>query len=752
MEIYLFIVVILFILAVSDLIVGVGNDAVNFLNSAFGSRVAPKHIIILVASVGIVAGTVFSSGMMEVARKGIFHPQNFYFPELMTIFLAVMLTDIILLDFFNTFGMPTSTTVSIVFELLGSAFAVSVIKIINASQDMSMLATYLNMNKAIAIISGILLSIVVAFSVGAIVQFIVRLVFTFDYSKKLSRYGGIFGGVALTSVTFFIVIKGAKGAAFMSDDVKAWIMNNAETIILVSIVFWSIVFQILYVFKVNILRIIVLIGTFALALAFAANDLVNFIGVPLAGLSSYQLTLGVDNPETHFMDALQGKIHSDPWLLIVAGFIMIGTLYFNKKARGVIKTSLDLGRQYEGEERFSSSPLARNIVRANLALAKGFNKFLPKGLMNFIKARFKGANKSLINEKGEPVSFDLIRASVNLIVASILISIATSWKLPLSTTYVTFMVAMGSSLSDKAWGRDSAVYRINGVITVIAGWFFTALIAFTIAAVFATIIYFGKMFAIVGLSLLAIYFVYRTHKLHAKKEEAESSAEDELQVSETTSVFSTIEKMNSRYKKFLSLLIKFIGSSLDAFAEFDRETLKQNKGSLKKIKKTSNKIVNELIFIIKNLSESEVKKGRRYGKMMGATQEISYLVRNIIDKLYEHVNNNHRPLIKERNDNIVKINDALALQINSAIDYFEDFSKYTEFVNNTEKVSALLQQLDEEQVNMLRSEGEDFSARGNLLYLDILTFAENFSGQLYHLITVLNKNYVSLMGDKKENE
>ncbi|RMD48484.1 MAG: inorganic phosphate transporter [Ignavibacteria bacterium] len=744
MEIYLFIIIILFVLAVSDLIVGVGNDAVNFLNSAFGSRVAPRHVILLVASAGIIAGTIFSSGMMEVARKGIFHPQHFYFPELMTIFLAVMLTDIILLDFFNTFGMPTSTTVSIVFELLGSAFAVSIIKIISNSQDMSMLVEYINTSKAIAIISGILLSIVVAFSVGAIVQFIARMVFTFDYKKKMARYGGLFGGVAMTSVTFFIVIKGAKGAAFMTPETKHWIMHNADMIILFSLIIWSLIFQFLYLLKVNILRIIVLLGTFALALAFAANDLVNFIGVPIAGLNSFQIAQGLDNPTTTLMEQLQGKIATDPWLLILAGFVMIGTLYFNKKARGVIQTSLDLGRQYEGDERFSSSPLARSIVRANLALSDGLIKLLPDSFIKFLRKRFEGANKSLFDEDGNPVSFDLIRASVNLIVASILISIATSWKLPLSTTYVTFMVAMGTSLSDKAWGRDSAVYRINGVITVIGGWFFTAFIAFTIAGIFATIIYFGKLIAIIGLSLLAVYFIYRTHKLHSKQIEAEEP-EEAIEVGEETSVLSTLDKINNRYKKFFSNIIKYLGSTLDAFAKFERDVLKENVVMNKKIKKTANKIVNEIIFIIKNLSDSEVKKGRRYGKIMGATQDISYNVRSLIQMLFDHVNNNHRPLPPEKNNNIVKVNDALTNQLKAAMDYFEDNSKYPEFVKKTELITNLLQELDEQHVNMLRNESTgDYSSRGNMLYLDILTTADNISSQLFHLVTVINKNYVSL--------
>ena len=744
MEIYLVILIVLFILAISDLVVGVGNDAVNFLNSAFGCRVAPRHIIILAASVGIVAGTLFSSGMMEVARKGIFNPQHFYFPELMTIFLSVMLTDIIMLDFFNTYGLPTSTTVSIVFELLGSAFAVSIIKIIHASEDIGMLVKYINSSKAIAIIGGILLSIVVAFTVAIIVQFFVRLIFTFDYKKRLTRYGGIFGGISLTAITFFIVVKGAKGAAFMSADTKAWIMNNVGILMLYSFIGWTIFFQLLHFLKVNILKIIVLIGTLALALAFAANDLVNFIGVPLAGLNSYQIALHSSNPDSLLMAKLAGKIHTNPLLLLGAGLIMIATLYYSKKARGVIKTSVDLGRQYEGDERFQSSTLSRNIVRASIELANGINVLIPKSFTGWVNKRFQGYNRTVTDERGIPISFDLIRASVNLILASILISIATSWKLPLSTTYVTFMVAMGTSLSDKAWGRDSAVYRINGVITVIGGWFLTAFIAFTVAGTFAVIIYFGKSIAIFALALLAAYFVYKSHKYYNKVTEEETAGEEELKIESSTSAFSTLEKLDARFKKFFSIIDKYFTSSIIAFTKYDRTKLKENKDSMKKIKKSANKIVNDIIFIVKNLSEKEVKKGRRYGKIMGATQEISYLVRNTIDKLYEHINNNHRPLNSRRNKNLIRLSKALDEQIKSVLKYFDDISTYDDFVLKTEAVNNFLQQCDEEQVNILRKEEENFSTRGTLLYLDILTTAENLSGQIYHLITVLNKNYNSM--------
>lgn len=750
MEIFIFILVILFILAVSDLIVGVGNDAVNFFNSAFGSKVAPRHIILLVASIGIVAGTLFSSGMMEVARKGIFNPEHFYFNELMTIFLAVMLTDVILLDFFNTFGLPTSTTVSIVFELLGAAVAVSLIKISNNSEDLGEIITYINTSKAIAIISGILLSIVVAFTVGAVVQFFTRLVFTFDYKSKLNRYGGIFGGISLTAITFFIVIKGSKSASFMTEDIKMWISSNTVFLLLISFVVWAIIFQVLQFLKVNILKIIVFVGTFALALAFAANDLVNFIGVPLAGLHSFQIAANSPEHGNLLMEALKGKIASDPWLLIAAGFVMIGTIYFNKKARSVLKTSIDLGRQHEGDERFESSLLARSLVRMNISLSDTVNKYSPAVIRNSINKRFINSERIPVDADGKPLSFDLLRASVNLMVASILISIATSWKLPLSTTYVTFMVAMGSSLSDRAWGRDSAVYRINGVITVIGGWFFTAFIAFTISGVFASIIYFGELTAIILLSLLAVYFVFRTHIIH-KNKSTEETSEEVFTIEEENPGLSSFTRIAAKYSIYLETISTALISLFTAFTTFDRNAVKEAKDGSKAIKKSANKIVSDIVFAVRNLPDKEVKKGRRYGKMMGATQEISLNYRSMVDKMFVHIDNNHRPLNEEQNKQLIQLKSVVVIQIEKANEYINAPDKFEEFVNATAEVNEQILKIEENNVTILRNEGESFSTRGNMLYLDIISGLENISSQINHLISVLHKNYLSLTKDKAVN-
>ncbi|HKI50212.1 MAG TPA: inorganic phosphate transporter, partial [Desulfobacteria bacterium] len=478
-DIFLIAVVILLLFAVFDLVVGVTNDAVNFLNSSIGSRVAPFFVIMIVASLGILSGVTFSSGMMEVARKGIFHPQFFTMPELITIFMAVMLTDILLLDLFNTYGLPTSTTVSIVFELLGAAVAASALKIMQAEGTAMALGDYINTAKAMMIIFGILLSIAVAFCCGAVAQFITRLIFTFDYEKKLKRYGAIWGGVALATITFFILIKGAKGASFMTPEAVLWIKTHSLLILLGIFIVSAILLQIaISFFKINIFKPIVLVGTFALAMAFAANDLVNFIGVPLAGLSAYKTAMAAGNPLTVTMGALSGKVQSQTVVLLLAGIVMVVTLWFSKKARTVTETEISLGHQDETTERFESIWLSRTIVRMADSFFKTVGSLVPHNVRNGIRRRMDPHRAERVAFQGPKPSFDLVRASVNLMVASAVVSFATSMKLPLSTTYVTFMVAMGTSFSDQAWGRETAVYRVTGVLTVIGGWFMTALIAF----------------------------------------------------------------------------------------------------------------------------------------------------------------------------------------------------------------------------------------------------------------------------------
>ena len=566
---YILIVALLFILAISDLIVGVSNDAVNFLNSAIGAKAAPIKVIMIIATLGIIVGATFSNGMMEVARKGIFNPQHFFFAEIMVIFLAVMMTDIILLDTFNTLGLPTSTTVSIVFELLGAAVAVSTIKLMAGDQVITLegggekiaeLVDYINTGKAMLIIFGILLSVVVAFSVGAVTQYISRLMFSFRYKKRMKYYGAIWGGLAISAITFFILIKGSKGASFMSGDVKDWIKDNTMFILGASFIAWTVLLYLLnLLIRVNILKIIVFVGTFALAMAFAGNDLVNFIGVPLAGFEAFKTWVASGaSPDGLSMESLAGKVQTDTYMLLLAGLIMTLTLWFSKKAKAVIKTSLDLSRQDQGEERFGSSAIARGIVRSNSKAFKRIEKLAPASLNRFVQNQFEVPKKPVnVAEKDLP-AFDMIRASVNLVVASILISIGTSFKLPLSTTYVTFMVAMGTSLADRAWGRDSAVYRITGVISVIGGWFLTALSAFTVSFIVAVALYFGGPYAIGVLIIIALFLLYTSHKKSKKKNKKKEVEKEEEEVLDsniidkcTYNVTDSLTSIKSLYSKYI---------------------------------------------------------------------------------------------------------------------------------------------------------------------------------------------------------
>ncbi len=496
---YLILIIILFALAVSDLIVGVSNDAVNFLNSAIGSGTTPRWLVFLVAGLGILVGSTFSSGMMEVARKGIFHPDMFVFSEIMIICIAVMITDVVLLDLFNTFGLPTSTTVSIVFELLGSAVAVSLIKISRQGGSFFDLSKYINSEKALAIIAGILISVIIAFIFGTIIQYISRLIFSFQFEKQLRYYGSVFGGSAISIITYFILIKGIEGSSFAEinlssgQSVEEWIRDNSISIMLYSLIGWSVVLQVFYwFFKIDILKIIVLVGTFALAMAFAGNDMVNFIGVPMAGYKAWQVwqSAGSSDPGSFTMEALSGQVNTSWHFLFLSGIIMFLTLYISKKARAVIDTSVNLGRQSEGAERFGSSMIARVIVRNSVQINKKIQRILPVPVKDFIQRKFTTIQAEPDEHLNIP-AFDKIRASVTLVVSSALIAFGTSLKLPLSTTYVTFLVAMGASLADRAWDRESAVYRISGVLTVIAGWFLTALVAFSVTALFAWLLVIG---------------------------------------------------------------------------------------------------------------------------------------------------------------------------------------------------------------------------------------------------------------------
>lgn len=519
---FLFFIITLFVLAIIDLVVGVSNDAVNFLNSAIGSKAGTRKLILIIAAIGVFAGAFFSSGIMEVARKGIFNPQMFSFNEVMIIFMAVMLTDILLLDLFNTLGLPTSTTVSIIFELLGAAVVLSLIKVVSAGMELSEVANYINSSKAFTIIGSIFLSVIIAFTVGVIGQFLSRMVFGFHYKARLKKYGGIWGGLALTILSYFLLIKGMKGASFISESMIIWIDTNSLLLLLVSFLFWTATFQVLVKYtKVDILKVIVLIGTFSLAMAFASNDLVNFIGVPIAGFESFQLWRGSGEDINMLMAGLSGKVQTSTYILTIAGLIMVTALWLSKKARKVTATEVNLSRQGKGEERFKSNFLAKGIVSFFTLIVKEVKILIPKKLHASINKKYRPKKHT---KQLNPPAFDMIRASVNLTLASMIISLATINKLPLSTTYVSFMVAMGTSLSDRAWG-NSAEYRVAGVVNVIAGWFMTALIAFTVAGLFAFLIFsfgFTAVLVLICGSMLIMYLTSRKFEFKSPDKSADS--------------------------------------------------------------------------------------------------------------------------------------------------------------------------------------------------------------------------------------
>lgn len=718
------------------------NDAVNFLNSAIGSKVAPRHIIMIIASLGILAGTTFSSGLMEVARKGIFNPQHFYLEEIMVIFLAVMITDVLLLDLYNTFALPTSTTVSIVFELLGAAVAVSIIKISNGGESFVELIKYINTSKAFAIISGILLSVVIAFSVGAIIQFLSRLLFTFNYEKRIKKFGAIWGSLALTAITFFILIKGAKGSSFLTSDVQDWIKNNADMLIVGSLVLWTIVLQLaLWFTKINILKPIVLVGTFALALAFAANDLVNFIGVPLAGLATYTIGLESADPANQLMEALTQKVPTPTLILLLAGVIMVITLWVNKKARSVTKTEVNLGRQFEGFERFESTILSRRIVSMSIGLQSAYSKVIPAAIRNGISRRFQSVQAERDSE--DRPAFDLIRASVNLMVASILISFATSLKLPLSTTYVTFMVAMGTSLSDKAWGRESAVYRVTGVLTVIGGWFFTALMAFTVSGTLAVIIYYGNLIAIIALVLLAAFLIYRTHILHKKRTKEEEAGERVVK-SLATDELEALKSIFDNIQVFLKDTVTIISKSFDGLLTGNKEHLREARQSSKLQKKISNNIVTDILSSVTRFPTEKGKTERRYGKIVANISGLYIGSQRFNQSCYDHIDNNHSVPKGEQINDLKSVKSSLEEIFEQSIKIFTE--KNFENLESFEKAQAeFLEQislLDENQLERISKKTD--TSRNSMLFLEILSGGENLTNHLNSLISLSRKNYNKL--------
>ncbi len=749
MEFYLFAVVLLITLAISDLIVGVSNDAVNFLNSSIGSKVAPISVIMIIASLGMLAGVTFSSGMMEVARKGIFHPQFFLMGEIMVIFLAVMLTDILLLDVYNTFGLPTSTTVSIVFELLGAAVAVSLIKIMQNGEAYGTLSQYINTGKALAIISGILLSVVIAFIAGALIQFVTRLIFTFDYKERLRRYGALWGGVALSMITYFILIKGAKGASFITPEMLKWIKANTWTIMFACFAVSAIILQVLLIFtKVNILKPIVLIGTFALAMAFAANDLVNFIGVPLAGLSSYQAASVNSNPLSMTMEALQKPVQTNTLYLLIAGFIMIITLWISRKARTVTKTEINLGSQYEEVERFGSSPLSRSIVRMVSSFFEFIKLFIPQTLQNKISDRLNADHyKQADTDTDKASSFDLMRASVNLMVASAVVSFATSMKLPLSTTYVTFMVAMGTSLSDQAWGRESAVFRVTGVLAVIGGWFMTAIMAFTVSFIFAFAVFYFKLVAVIGLLAIAIYLIWRNHHLHRgrEKERDEISVFNLKKITDANLSVKTSFEHSSYFLEKVSADIEVCCAGL--FKQ-DRSILKNIKKETSKVQTWANIITANIFKTLRLLNQEDVVTTQKYAQIVNALQGITECHRDIILRSNTHIDNNHKGLLKEQVDELDQLWRYLAEFLKKTVKILQvkEIANFQSIADENELLNRLVNDFDKKQI--VRIQDDTSKTRLSILFYGMIRDYKKIASNTLKLLEIFNESFKINMGKK----
>ena len=737
---YLGIVIFLFLLAIFDLVVGVSNDAVNFLNSAIGAKAAPFKAIMCIAAIGIFVGASLSNGMMDIARHGIYQPEHFYFTEIMCILIAVMLTDVVLLDMFNSLGMPTSTTVSLVFELLGGTFALSIIKI--AGDHSLEFGQLLNTDKALSVILAIFVSVAIAFFFGTVVQYIARLIFTFNYKKQMKYFAAIFGGIAITTIIYFVLISGLKESSFMTPENKLWIKENTGSLILYCFIVSTILMQIFQWIHINVFKVIVLMGTFALALAFAGNDLVNFIGVPLAGYSSFidfSSQSGAD-PDTYLMTSLMGSAHTPWYFLVSAGLIMVIALFTSKKAHNVVKTSVDLSRQEEGEEAFGTSPVARVIVRLSSSISSSLSNIVPDKTKRWIDARFNTDDAIL----AEGAAFDLIRASVNLVLAGFLIAMGTALKLPLSTTYVAFMVAMGSSLADRAWSRESAVYRITGVLSVIGGWFITAGAAFFICFFVTTIIHFGGTIAIIAFIGLAIFSLIRSQLVYKKALTKQKGD-------------PTVQKLMSSHdtQEALSLLRKHTRDELGAILEvasqtFDKTVNSFMSESYRGLRKAMNLIDDEKDHIkkVKRIgtlgvahldNNTAIEKGLYYYQGNDFISEVIYSIGRICEPCLEHTDNNFNPLQEAQKEEFKHISEGITdfLEQARTIILQNDYTNFEEAISTANHLINSLAQL--KRAELKRIQGQTGSLKVSMVYLTMIQEAQNVVAYTSNLLKVSRK-------------
>lgn len=741
--IYLCIVVFLLCLAVFDLFVGVSNDAVNFLNSAIGAKVAKFRTVLIVASAGVAIGAVMSSGMMDVARHGIMQPSNFSFYDVMTIFLAVMVTDIIVLDMFNTLGMPTSTTVSLVFELLGGTFILAVLKV-TADPNLAF-SDLLNTDKALSVIIAIFVSVAIAFVFGIIVQWLSRIVFTFNY-KRHSRYSiAIFGGIAFTALAYFIFLKGIAKSHYIAEDVRTWVEANTQMLLLATFVGSSIVMEVLHLLRINIFRLIVLMGTFALAMAFAGNDLVNFIGVPLAGLDSYNDYVANSGGVgvSHFMmDSLNGSAQTPPVYLFAAGVVMIVAMATSKKAQNVIKTSVDLARQDEGDEMFGSSRAARSIVRATQESSSWISQYMPKSIASWIDSRFNKEEAEL----NEGAAFDVVRAAINLVLASLLITVGTNYKLPLSTTYVTFMVAMGSSLADRAWSRESAVFRVTGVISVIGGWFITAGVAFVSCAIVCIIMYYGGIVAKIAFMALVVFLLIRSNRKYAEKEK-DADKEDVFRLMMRTRdpeiVWDLLAKHVSRTQSFVTrFAMQNFNAIIDGLESERAKTLRHASNELNKEKTELKKYRRQELLALRRVpTEIAIERNTWFHLGINSSEQFIYCLRRILDPVKEHVDNNFNPLpaeyIEEFRPIRAQIND-LMQQTESQISTCR-FENYRETLALADQCKDELSVIRKKHIDRIQQSKDNSKLQVSLVYLNLLQESQQLLSNMRHQLRAAKK-------------
>ena len=737
--IYLGIVIFLFMLAVFDLLVGVSNDAVNFMNSAVGAKVANFKTIVIVAAIGVFAGAVLSNGMMDIARYGIFQPVNFSFYEIMCILLAVMVTDVVLLDVFNTLGLPTSTTVSMVFELLGGTFILAILKIVGDETGLLTLGDMMNTEKALSVIMGIFLSVAIAFIAGTFVQYISRLIFSFNYKKNLSWTIGIFGGIAVTSLSYFMLIKGLKSAPFMTPESLAWISENTTLLVTGCFITFTLLMQILHWCRVNVFKIIVLLGTFSLALAFAGNDLVNFIGVPLAGFSAYTDYVANSNGVSihdFMMTSLMSSAKTPAIFLFASGLVMVYALATSKKAKNVIKTSVDLARQEEGDEMFGSSALARTIVRRANNINDFLKRVIPAGMRRWIDSRFN--KDEVILENG--AAFDLIRAAVNLVLSGLLIIIGTTMKLPLSTTYVTFIVAMGTSLADRAWSRESAVYRITGMLSVIGGWFITAFVAFTICALVTFIMFYTSFVGMFIFIVVAVVLLVRSNIKYSKKEKAEQQDDIFKRMMASKDKNEILALLRQHVKETLTSYITFSEDTYvkvtDGFIHEDLKSLRKAMNATddqkKMLKKRRRK---ELLGLRRIPITIAIEKNTWFHLGSNSCEEMLYCLKRICEPCKEHVDNNFNPISKDCVTEFLPVREELCRLMERTRTAIEN-NNYEEADDILAKGDALknsISSLRKQMMNRMQ-EADNASLKASMVYLNILQESQELVSIWRHLL------------------